>query len=157
MARIVVIGAGVMGLATAYQALLDGHDVDIFEASPEPGGMAAHFDFGGLSIERFYHFVCRTDQPIFELMTELGIASRMRWVLTSMGFFNHGRLNRWGDPISLLKLPGVGLIGKLRYGLFVFACMRRDCWSSLEHQSAKDWITRFCGEDIYDRFWRPLL
>ena len=38
MPKVVVIGAGVMGLAAAYQALLDGCDVDIFEGSAEPGG-----------------------------------------------------------------------------------------------------------------------
>lgn len=40
MSRIVVIDAGVMGLAAAYEALLIGHAADILEASPEPGGMA---------------------------------------------------------------------------------------------------------------------
>jgi len=54
MSRVVVIGAGVMGLTAAYQALIDGHEVDVLEASSEPGGMAGHFDFGGVSIERFY-------------------------------------------------------------------------------------------------------
>ncbi|MGC1922114.1 MAG: FAD-dependent oxidoreductase, partial [Acidobacteriaceae bacterium] len=54
MPKVVVIGAGVMGLAAAFQALLDGYEFDILEASTEPGGMAAHFDFGGISIERFY-------------------------------------------------------------------------------------------------------
>ena len=43
MPKVVVIGAGVMGLAAAFQALLDGYEVDILEASTEPGGMAAHF------------------------------------------------------------------------------------------------------------------
>ncbi len=152
-----VIGAGVMGLAAAYQALLDGCDVDILEASAEPGGMAAHFDFGGISIERFYHFVCKTDYPTFELLADLGIADKMRWVPTTMGFYNQGKLHPWGDPISLLKLPGVSLISKLRYGLFAFACVHRDRWPELEHKSAKEWITRSCGQEIYDRFWHPLL
>ena len=128
MPNVVVIGAGVMGLAAAYQALLNGSDVDILEASAEPGGMAAHFDFGGISIERFYHFVCKTDHPTFELLTDLGIADKMRWVPTTMGFFSQGKLHHWGDPISLLKLPGVSLISKLRYGFFVFACTHRDHW-----------------------------
>ena len=157
MARVVVIGAGVMGLAAAYQALLDGHEVDILEGAPEPGGMAAHFDFGDISIERFYHFVCHSDHPTFELMSELGIADKMRWVPTTMGFFNQGKLHHWGDPISLLKLPGVSLISKLRYGFFIFACTHRNHWPSLEHRSASEWITRYCGKDIYDRFWHPLL
>ena len=157
MSKVVVIGAGVMGLAAAYQALLDRCDVDILEASAEPGGMAAHFDFGGISIERFYHFVCKTDYPTFELMAELGIADKMRWVPTTMGFFSQGKLHPWGDPISLLKLPGVSLISKLRYGFFVFACTHRDRWPALENRSAREWITRYCGSDIYDRLWHPLL
>jgi protoporphyrinogen oxidase len=157
MAKAVVIGAGVMGLAAAYQALLDGCEVDILESSAEPGGMAGHFDFGGVSIERFYHFVCKSDHPTFELMAELGIADTMRWVPTTMGFFNGGKLHPWGDPISLLQLPGVSLIGKFRYGFFVFACTKRDRWPALENRSAREWIIRYCGQDIYDRFWHPLL
>lgn len=157
MSKVVVIGAGVMGLAAAYQALVEGHEVDVVESSPEPGGMAGHFDFGGISIERFYHFVCKSDHPTFQLMAELGISDKIRWVPTTMGFFSQGKLHHWGDPISLLKLRGVGLIGKLRYGFFVFACTRRDHWPALEHRSAKEWITRYCGKDIYDRFWHPLL
>ncbi|HEY5253771.1 MAG TPA: NAD(P)/FAD-dependent oxidoreductase [Acidobacteriaceae bacterium] len=157
MPKVVVIGAGVMGLAAAYQALVDGSDVDILEASAEPGGMAAHFDFGGISIERFYHFVCKTDSSTFELMRDLEIANKMRWVPTSMGFFSDGALHHWGDPFSLFMLPGVSLVSKLRYGFFVFVCTHRDHWPALENRSAREWITRYCGKDIYDRFWHPLL
>jgi hypothetical protein len=78
------------GLAVAYQALKDGHEVDVVEASQEPGGMAGHFDFGGISIERFYHFVCRADVPTVTLLRELGIAYKLRWKPTSMGFFSTG-------------------------------------------------------------------
>ena len=146
-----------MGLAAAYEALLQGHQVDVFEASPEPGGMAAHFDFGGLSIERFYHFICKSDLATFALLSELGIAGKVHWVETSMGFFHRKKLHSWGNPLSLLRLPGVRWIDKLRYGLFVFACIRRDEWPELEHESARDWIVRSCGQRIYEEFWRPLL
>ena len=63
MARIIVLGAGVMGLAAAHRALTLGHSVTLLEASAEPGGMAAHFDLAGLSIERYYHFVYKSDRP----------------------------------------------------------------------------------------------
>jgi protoporphyrinogen oxidase len=155
MARVVVIGAGAMGLMAAYRASKDGHDVDLLEAASEPGGMAGHFNFDGISLERFYHFICRTDQPTFEVMKELGIEDTLRWRDTTMGFFD-GKLHRWGDPVSLLRFPSLGLIDKLRYGLFAFLCVRRDHWTSLEHQSAKDWIIRYCGRRVYERFWRPL-
>jgi len=74
MSHIVILGAGPMGLAAAYRAAKNGHSVEVFEAAMDPGGMAGHFDFDGLSLERFYHFVCKTDFPTFELMRELGIA-----------------------------------------------------------------------------------
>ncbi len=156
MSRVVVIGAGVMGLAAAYRAALNGHEVDLVEAASEPGGMAGHFDFGGVSIERFYHFVCKTDQPTFDLLKELGLGDKMRWVPTTMGFFNENKLYAWGDPLALLRLPTLGLFDKLRYGLFAFVCVRRNQWSAIENESAKHWLIRWCGPKIYERFWKPL-
>ena len=96
MSRVVVIGAGAMGLAAAYHALKCGHDVILIEAASEPGGMAAHFDFGGLSIERFYHFVCKSDHATFNLLAELSLGDKMRWVPTSMGYYFDGVLYPWG-------------------------------------------------------------
>jgi protoporphyrinogen oxidase len=156
MAKVAVIGAGVMGLAAAYHALEQGHEVDLYEAAPEAGGMAAHFQLGDLSIERFYHFICKTDFSTFALLDQLGIRDRLRWTPTSMGYFIDGKLNRWGDPISLLRFPGLGLISKFRYGLLAFVSAKRNRWDALETESAKHWITRWCGKTVYDRMWRPL-
>jgi len=156
MSRVVVIGAGAMGLAAAYHALKHGHQVTVLEAAPEAGGMAAHFDLGGLSIERYYHFVCKADQSTFDLLAELGIGDKMRWVPTSMGYYIDGRLYRFGDPVSLLRFPKLSLIEKLRYGAMMFFSTRRSDWQSLDNVSAKDWITRWCGSAVYERLWAPL-
>ena len=157
MTRLIVIGSGAMGLAAAYHALKAGHEVQVLEAAPEPGGMAAHFDFDGLSIERFYHFVCKTDYATFELMEELGIRDLLRWRPTSMGYFTGGRLHPWGDPLSLLRFSEVGFLSRLRYGLFAFVSTRRDEWDAIEHESARSWITRWCGKEVFARLWQPLL
>jgi phytoene dehydrogenase-like protein len=53
MSRVVVIGAGAMGLAAGYHAVKRGHAVAVLEAAPEPGGMAAHFDLGGVAFLPF--------------------------------------------------------------------------------------------------------
>ena len=92
-----------MGLASAFHAVKAGHTVEVWEAALEPGGMAAHFDLAGLSIERFYHFVCKSDTSTMELMSELGIGDQMRWRVTSMGIFTNGRPHDWGTPLALLK------------------------------------------------------
>lgn len=156
MARVAVVGAGAMGLAAAYHALKLGHQVTVFESDRVAGGMAAHFDFDGLSIERFYHFVCKADQATFDLMAELGISDKLIWRDTTMGYYVDGRHYRWGDPLGLLAFPKLGLIDKLRYGLHMFLSTRRRDWSALEHVSAKAWFVKWHGRRTYEVLWRRL-
>jgi protoporphyrinogen oxidase len=156
VARAVILGAGAMGLAAAYRACRLGHDVTLLEAAREAGGMAAHFDLAGLSIERYYHFVCKPDQPTFDLLGELGIGDKLRWRPTSMAYFTGGRLHRWGDPVALLRFPHLSLVEKLRYGLLAFVSVRRNAWDALETMSAKEWIERWCGKRVYATLWKPL-
>ena len=156
MATVGIVGAGAMGLAAAYHALKAGHRVTVYEADSVPGGMAAHADLDGLSIERFYHFVCKADAATFALMDELGIGDRMRWVYTSMGYFVDGRLYPWGDTISLLRFPKLSMLAKLRYGLQMFLATKRSGADDLERVAAKDWIERGAGKEAYDVLLRRL-
>ena len=156
MARIAVIGAGPMGLAAGLQLLKDGHDVTIFEADKVVGGMTASFLFDGLKIERYYHFICKSDDPLFELLDELNIADTLKWTPTKMGYFYANRLHDWGDPISLLKFNGLGLVPKIRYGLMAFVATKRKSWQDLDSVDAVSWIKRWIGENAYNTLWRPL-
>ncbi|MGE3332607.1 MAG: NAD(P)/FAD-dependent oxidoreductase [Rhodospirillaceae bacterium] len=156
MAKVAVIGAGAMGLAAAYHLAKAGHNVEVFEADKIAGGMAAHFDLAGLSIERFYHFVCKADQPTFDLLKEIGLGDAMRWRPTSMGYFYNGRLYPWGDPISLLKFPHLGLLSKIRYGLMAFLSTKRSDWSKLDKITAEKWLKDWCGPRGWDVLWEKL-
>ncbi len=157
MSRIVVIGAGAMGLAAAHRAVNLGHEVDLIESDAVAGGMAAHFDFGGLSIERFYHFVCKSDEPTFALMRELGIADRMKWRGTSMGYFMKGRIHPWGDPISLLRFPHLSLIAKFRTGLQMFLTTKARNFSKIERKTARQWLEQGSGKEVYNTLWKRLM
>ncbi len=156
MSKIAVIGAGVMGLACAYDLLKQGHEVDIYEADDRIGGMAAHFDFAGLNIERYYHFICKPDESLFHLLKELGIEGKLRWTDTRMGYYFQGKLHEWGNPIALLKFPGVSLISKLRYGFHAFVSTKITDWKHLDDQEASVWIRRWIGQRAYEVFWQRL-
>jgi protoporphyrinogen oxidase len=156
MARVVVIGAGPMGLAAAQRAVTLGHEVDLVEADSKVGGMAAHFDFSGLSIERFYHFCCLSDHPTFELMNELGIGDKMRWVSTSMAYYMGGKVHKWGDPIALLRFSHLNLWEKFRYGLQVFMTTRAKNFDSIENLTSRQWIERGAGKSVYRKLWKRL-
>ena len=156
MAKVVVIGAGIMGLAAAWEAVKNGHSVDVVEADTQAGGMAAHFDFGGVSIERFYHFVCKSDAPTFEMMAELGIGDKMRWRDTTMAYHMAGKLHKWGDPISLLTFPHLTFVEKIRTGLQMFLATRARSFESIEHLTSREWIERGSGKSVYTKMWKRL-
>ena len=156
MAKTAVIGAGVMGLACAYELLKHGHAVDIYEADDRVGGMAAHFDFQGLNIERYYHFICKPDDHLFDLLKELGIENRLRWRETYMGYYYDGNLYDWGNPIALFKFPKLGFIAKFRYGLHAFLSTKRKNWQPLDNVEASDWIRKWIGEEAYNILWKRL-
>jgi protoporphyrinogen oxidase len=154
--HIAVLGAGPMGLAVAYQLVRDGHRPVLFEADEQVGGMAAHFNFGGLSIERYYHFHCISDHACFDVLDELGLGGRLRWVETRMGYWLDGRVQPWGNPLALLRFSGLGLLAKFRYGLHAFLAIRRNHWRPLDHLEATGWIRRWVGDEAYEVLWRRL-
>jgi len=145
-----------MGLAAAWQALQLGHEVTLYEADKVLGGMTASWLFDGIRIERYYHFICKSDQPLFDLLAELGIADTLRWTQTRMGYYHAGRLHDWGNPVALLKFPGLSLLDKLRYGLLAFTSIKRSNWRKLDGVNAVDWLHRWVGKRAYDILWRPL-
>jgi len=154
--RIAVIGAGPMGLAVAWQLLKNGHAVTVFEADSVVGGMSACFDFFGLRIERYYHFICTPDQPLFAMLEELGIADQLCWKETRMGYFINGVLYPWGNPLALLQCSALGWLAKFRYGLHAFLCTRRRHWQPLDTLEAGQWIRRWVGKQAYDVLWSRL-
>jgi len=154
--RIAVLGAGPMGLAVAYQLVRDGHNPVVFEADDRVGGMTATFDFSGLEIERYYHFHCISDHAFLQLLDELGIADKMHWVETKMGYWYQGRLQPWGNPVALLKFQGLSLVAKFRYGLHAFLSTKRKDWKPLDHVEATGWIKRWVGAEAYEVLWRRL-
>ena len=157
MTRIIILGAGAMGLAAAQRAVTLGAEVELIEADREPGGMAAHLDLGGVSIERFYHFVCKSDAPTFALLRELGLPDAMRWVPTSMAYFMRGGLHRWGDPMSLLRFPHLSWTAKFRTGLQMFLTTRHNDFAAIEKLTARQWIEAGSGREVYETLWKRLL
>ena len=156
MTNYAVIGAGPMGLACAYELTRRGHHVDIYEADDRLGGMSAHFDFNGLSIERYYHFICKHDNPMFELLEELGIHGQLHWKETSMGYFYAGRHYEWGNPFALLRFSPLPLLSRLRYGLHMFYCTKLKDWKKIDRLEASQWIKGWIGDRAYKILWERL-
>ena len=154
--RFVVLGAGPMGLMCAMELLKHGHEVDLYERDDRIGGMSATFDFDGLEIERYYHFICKPDKPMFDLLEELGLSHALRWTETKMGFYYDGRLYKWGTPFALLKFDRLDIISKFRYALHVMYTKSISNWRPLDGVIATQWLRKWLGQRAYDVLWKSL-
>jgi protoporphyrinogen oxidase len=154
--NIAIIGAGPMGLMCAMELLDQGHQVDVYERDDRIGGMSASFDFDGLEIERYYHFICKTDFALFDLLKRLKLSDKLRWTDTKMGFFCAGKLYKWGTPTALLAFDRLSFIEKIRYGLHAMYAKGIKDWRPYDRIRATAWIRKWIGDHAYDVLWKSL-
>lgn len=145
-----------MGLALGYFLSKRGELVEIFEADDRVGGMSAIFDFGGLPIERYYHFVCGPDRDLFRILDELGLSEKLRWTYTRMGFYFRRQLHEWGNPKGLLAFPHLDLKTKLRYAAHVMRTKNIRKWAPFDKLEASEWLRSWLGDNGYEVLWRFL-
>jgi len=70
MAEIVVIGAGVAGLAAAYHAKQAGHEVKVLETRDRWGGLLDHFMVGDFRFDSGVHFAFSSNDQFKELLKQ---------------------------------------------------------------------------------------
>ena len=93
--KVAIIGGGLAGLTAAYRLLQSGHEVALYEAGPELGGLVRTFDAGGEPLEAFYHHIFTTDTTIIAMIEELGLGDRLVWKQSKVGFFRDGKPLPW--------------------------------------------------------------
>jgi protoporphyrinogen oxidase len=155
--RIGIIGAGISGLSAAWWLAKRGHQVQVFERAPSAGGLISSFDFAGVWVEDFYHFLCLMDEGYFRLCGELGLQERIRFAETRTGFFFEGKEYPFTTPPDLLRFSPVSLLGRLRLGALALECRWRTDWKKLDEITARDWLIDRLGRRAYEVIWHPLL
>lgn len=155
--RIAIIGGGVTGLTAGYELAKRGYEVHIFEKERELGGQAGTFPIEGTRLERFYHHLFLSDVDITNLIAELGLAQRMRWLESKVGFFHRRRIYDFVTPMDLLRFKPLSLFDRVRLGLLTLYLQGTNNWRALERITAVEWVQRYAGPRIYETVWGPLL
>lgn len=156
--RVAVVGGGIAGLASAYFLLQRGYQPVVFEASDHLGGLGTHFEHDGASLDAFYHVILDSDVDLRRLVAEVGLADRLVWRETGMGFHIGGTLYGFNSPMDVLRFRALPLVDRLRTGLgalYITQLRRRAL--DLDCVYARDWLLRIFGQRVFDRIWQPLL
>ncbi len=169
-----VIGAGVTGLAAAYDLTGWGHDVTVYEARSYPGGLSAGFRDEGWDwhLERFYHHWFASDDDLIGLIQELDASDKLFFRRPTTSLYCDGQLYPLDSPVPwldfipfpplhravrVLQFTPLSFVERMRAGLVgAYVTMIRD-WRRLERVTAHEWMRRTVGERAYNVLWRPLL
>jgi oxygen-dependent protoporphyrinogen oxidase len=122
--RVVVIGAGVAGLAAARRLRLAGAEVTVLERASAPGGRVQTRLVEGCRVELGAEFLADFYTRTFELVRELGLAGELRRIPRSAATLRAGRLYPLWPNLAAALTPLVGPRHKVALSYLVGALAR---------------------------------
>lgn len=155
--KVVVIGAGFTGLSAAYELSKLGIKVIILEKDSSIGGLAGSFEVNGVALEKFYHHWFVNDFYVVNLIKELKKTDQIVYRKTRTGMYYSGNFFKLSSPIDLLKFKSISFLSRIRLGILVLYARRIKNWKKLEKLTAKEWLIKIAGKEVYTVVWEPLL
>ncbi|MEM9479404.1 MAG: NAD(P)/FAD-dependent oxidoreductase [Verrucomicrobiota bacterium] len=152
-----VIGGGILGMTLALRLRQAGHQVDLFEAAPDFGGLASPWSLGEFTWDKYYHVTLLSDSHLRGLLDELNLDQETEWVETRTGFYTGGQLHSMSNSLEFLRFPPLGLIDKFRLGATIFYASKIKNWKRLEKINVCDWLRKLSGKRTFEKIWLPLL
>ena len=160
MSKIAIIGAGFGGMSAAYDLRKAGHEVTIYEAAEQVGGLASgfkqpHWDW---SVEKFYHHWFASDKHMLGLIEELGLSDKVLFPRPFTVMYHQGDFYPFDSIVAALLFPGLGWgLNKIRFGLVGLYLRLTNNWRALEKVTVDAWMRKWAGDAVYERMWLPLM
>ena len=155
--KVVILGCGIAALGASYKLIKNNICPIIIEKSKHIGGLASSYKIDNFYIERFYHHLFPTDEIILNLVKELGIKNKIIWKKTKMGFFYNNELYGFTSPLDLLMFKPLSFVNRIRFGLEMIKIEVTNNHKNLDNVSAKKWIIKTFGDEIYRKVFKPML
>jgi protoporphyrinogen oxidase len=159
MKQAAIIGAGIGGLTAAHELSKRGYAVTIYEKADHAGGLAGGFYHHGWnwSVEFFYHHWFQSDKAILNLMKELGLSEKVRFLHPQTVMYHQGSFYPLDSVGAVLTFPGFSFFEKMRFGLVTAYIRYLAGWQGLESTTAHTWLLKYYGKKIYSINFEPML
>ena len=157
--RVGIIGAGIAGLAAAYDLARAGCEVTILEEADYVGGLSAGFKIPrwNWSVEHYYHHWFATDSHVLGLIDELGWSHQVLFPRPTTAVFHNQQFYALDSALAVLRFPGLPFLYRIRLGIVVAYLKFIARWEPLEKVTADSWMRAWVGEHAYATLWKPLL
>jgi protoporphyrinogen oxidase len=155
--HVVLIGGGFTGLTAAYHLSRSGIRVTVLEKDTEVGGLAGSFSVNGQPLEKFYHHWFTNDRYVMELVKELKVENQVIYRPTRTGIYYANNFFKLSTPTDLIKFNPLSWFNRIRLGLVVLQARQVKDWKILESLTAREWLLKLCGREVYQVVWEPLL
>ena len=146
-----------LGITLALRLAQAGKRVTLFEAGEHLGGLADAWKIGDVTWDRHYHVTLLSDSYTRKILDEVGLDEEMKWVETKTGVYADGELHSLSSSWEFLTFKPLSLLSKFRLGLTIFAGSKIRDWKKLEKITVSEWLTKWSGKTVFQRFWLPLL
>jgi protoporphyrinogen oxidase len=114
-------------------------------------------DFGGHTVDRFYHVIVPSDDRMIATAEELGLGDQLRFSPTGVGFFIDGELHSLNGIGDFLRFSPLSAVQRARLAWFIAQCQLRSGYDRLDDIPLEVWLRRHCGKAVTERIWKPLL
>ncbi len=158
--RIAIVGAGLGGMAAAFDLAKKGHHVILYEGSGSVGGLAGGFKEPSWdwSVEKYYHHWFQSDAHMLGLMDELGLRDKVIFPRPITVMYHNGKFYPFDSIPAMILFPGLGWgINKVRFGLVGLFLRLTKNWKALEKFTVEEWMRKWTGDFVYDRMWKPMV
>lgn len=154
--NVIVIGGGISGLTAAHKLSKDGYKVTLIESSNQLGGLGTFFKYQDKWIDKFYHCQMPSDEPLLDLINQVGLSDQLYWKPTRMGFSVDSKRYSFNGPVDLLKFNPLSFFNRIRFGVSSLLIRQLGKGKDLDNTRIEDWFTQLYGRDVWNKILEPL-